>query len=192
MRTYSKAVLATMAATALAALAVASPASAASAAAAVTIKVERISSQTVLERADPFTCPANQVLTGRSHVGDENKRTTYYCSWIFINGEQVEVHSGDWSSSQMESKSSFTAPLNQVLVGRWHTGDENGMTRYRTAALYWQGRQVKLTGTNWSGDYKESNHIYQTGYNQVMTGRSHGGDENGKTRYQYATVTFEG
>ncbi|MEV8634711.1 hypothetical protein AB0395_23945 [Streptosporangium sp. NPDC051023] len=191
-RTYGKVVPVAMAAAALAAMTVASPASAESAAAAVTIKVERVYSESVLERRDAFTCPANQVLTGRSHVGDENKWTTYYCSWIFINGEQVEVHSGDWTSSQRESKSSYTAPTDQALVGRWHTGDENGMTKYRTGALYWQGRQVRLTNLPWSGDYTESNHTVQAGYNQVMTGRSHNGDENGKTRYQYATVTFEG
>ncbi|MER7207956.1 hypothetical protein [Streptosporangium sp. NPDC000239] len=182
-RTYGRAVP-VVAAAAAAALTMASPASAA------TIKVERIYQETVLERADAFDCPANQVLTGRSHIGDENTRTTYYCSWIFINGEQVEVHSGDWTASQRESKSSYIAPTDQALVGRWHTGDENGMTRYRTGALYWQGRQVRLTNLTWSGEYKESNHNAQAGYNQVIVGRSHSGDENGKTRYLYATVTF--
>ncbi|MER7130202.1 hypothetical protein [Streptosporangium saharense] len=190
-RTYGKAVPLAVAAAAVAATTVASPASAASTAA-VTIKVERIYQETVLERADAFSCPANQVLTGRSHIGDENAWTTYYCSWIFINGEQVEVHSGDWTSTQRESKSSYSAPTDQALVGRWHTGDENGMTRYRTGALYWQGRQVRLTNLSWSGEYKESNHNVQAGYNRVLVGRSHSGDENGKTRYQYATVTFTG
>ncbi|MEV7009689.1 hypothetical protein [Streptosporangium sp. NPDC051022] len=193
MRTYSKAVPAVMAAAALAALAVASPASAsAESAAAVTIRVERAHSETVPEWNAQFTCPTNQVLTGRSHVGDENKGTTYYCSWIFINDEQVRVYQGDWSPGQKESKSSFSAPPNQALVGRWHTGDENGITRYRTATLYWQGRQVSLTGTAWSGELKESNHGYQAAYNRVLVGRSHSGDENGKTRYQHALVTFEG
>ncbi|MFD0885598.1 hypothetical protein ACFQ08_13670 [Streptosporangium algeriense] len=186
-RTYGKAVPVLVAAAAAAALTVASPASAA-----VTIKVERIYQETVLERADAFSCPANQVLTGRSHVGDENGWTTYYCSWILINGEQVEVHAGDWSASQRESRSSYSAPTDQALVGRWHTGDENGMTRYRTGALYWQGRQVRLTNLSWSGEYKESNHTVQAGYNRVFVGRSHSGDENGKTRYQYGTVTFTG
>ncbi|MEU6424926.1 hypothetical protein ABZ860_03440 [Microbispora sp. NPDC046973] len=188
MRTYPKAVLAALAAAA--AVTAASPASAS--ASAVTISVRQGYSETVREWADAFTCPTNQVLTGRSHYGDENKATTYYCSWIFINGEQVQVHMGDWTYAQKENHSSYVAPLDQALVGRWHQGDENGSTRYRTAALYWQGRQVRLTGAYWTGEYKESSHITQAGYNQVMTGRSHDGDENGKTRYQYATVTFEG
>ncbi len=193
MRTYSKVVLAATAAAALAALTVASPASAASTTTtAVTIRVERAYSETVQEWNAQFTCPTNQVLTGRSHVGDENARTTYYCSWILINGEQVRVSLGDWSSGQKESRSSYTAPADQALVGRWHTGDENGTTRYRPATLSWQGRPVRLTGADWSTQYTESKHTYHADYNRVLIGRSHSGDENGKTRYQHALVTFEG
>jgi hypothetical protein len=190
MRTYSKAVSAAVAAAALAAVTLASPASAA---VEVTIKVEVTSSETMsTEVESQFSCPANQVLTGRTHVGDENRPTTYHCSTIFINGERVYVHSGDWTASQKESRSSYAAPLDQALVGRWHSGDENGPTRYRTGALYWQNRQVRLTGATWTGQYKESSHTTHAPYNQVMTGRLHTGDENGKTQYQYATVTFAG
>jgi len=169
----------------------ASPASAASATA-VTISVERTYSQTVSESIAQFNCPPNQVLTGRTHIGDENRPTTYYCSTIFINNEQVTVHSGDWSGAQRESRSNYVAPLDQALVGRWHSGDENGLTRYRTGALYWQNRQVRLTGAAWTGQYQESSHTTYAGDNQVMTGRMHSGDENGKTWYQYATVAFAG
>ncbi|MFF3441386.1 hypothetical protein [Streptosporangium sp. NPDC002721] len=191
MRTRSKAVPVTLAAAALAAMTVAAPASASSATA-VTIKVERTYSQTMYENNSQFTCPPNQVLTGRSHYGDENRPTTYYCSTIFINGEQVQVHSGDWSAAQRESRSNYVAPLDQTLVGRWHDDDENGDTRYRTGALYWQNRQVRLTGAVWSVKYKESSHTTNAGHNQVMTGRLHSGDENGDTWYQYSTVTFAG
>ncbi|MEV8634712.1 hypothetical protein AB0395_23950 [Streptosporangium sp. NPDC051023] len=191
MRTYSKVAPVAMAAAALAAMTVASPASAESAAA-VTIRVERAYAETVPEWNTQFTCPTNQVLTGRSHVGDENARTTYYCSWILINGEQVRVSLGDWTSGQKESRSSYTAPADQALVGRSHTGDENGTTSYRAATLSWQGRPVRLTGADWSSQYIESKHTYQADYNRVLIGRSHSGDENGKTRYQHALVIFEG
>ncbi|MGW4642266.1 hypothetical protein ACWEN6_27385 [Sphaerisporangium sp. NPDC004334] len=184
-RMFSAAVVA---AAAVATATMSAPASAA----AVTIRVERAYAETVWEWNGQVTCPTNQVLTGRSHVGDENRPTTYYCGFIFINDEQVQVHLGDWTPGQTESRSGYIAPTDQALVGRWHTGDENGKTSYRTAALYWQGRQVRLTSPTWTGEYKESNHITEAGYNQVMTGRTHSGDENGKTRYQYATVTFEG
>ncbi|WP_344925343.1 hypothetical protein, partial [Streptosporangium carneum] len=139
-----------------------------------------------------FTCPANQVLTGRSHYGDENAITTYHCSWIYINDQQVQVSLGDWDAGQKESSSRFTAPADHVLAGRWHTGDENGRTKYRVATLHWQGKQVRLTSPGWSGGLKESRHSWDAGSGQVMTGRSHSGDENGTTKYQYATVTVDG
>ncbi|GAA3411701.1 hypothetical protein [Streptosporangium vulgare] len=187
MRTYGKALSVVAVAAALSAATMASPASAA------TIKVERIYTETVWESMGvQFTCPPNQVLTGRSHYGDENKQTTYYCSRILINGEQVQVHSGDWTSPQRESRSDYSAPDNQVVVGRWHEDDENGGTRYRSAALYWQGRQVWLIDGGTSGEYKESSHSWQGGSGKVMTGRTHYGDENGKTWYRFATVSFEG
>ncbi|WP_379570523.1 MULTISPECIES: hypothetical protein [Nonomuraea] len=66
--------------TALAAVTVVAPAPAS--AAAVTIKVERAYAETVREWIDPFTCPTNTVLTGRSHYGDEDAPTTYYCSFV--------------------------------------------------------------------------------------------------------------
>lgn len=74
----------------------------------------------------------------------ENAPTTYYCSFVLIDGEQAQVHLGDWTSPQRESRSDYSAPDNQVVVGRWHEDDENGDTRYRGAAMYWQGRQVRL------------------------------------------------
>ncbi|MEU8378614.1 hypothetical protein [Streptosporangium sp. NPDC048865] len=190
MRTRSKAVPAALAAAALAAVTMTAAPASASSATAVTIRVERAYAESVPEWNTQFTCPTNQVLTGRSHVGDENAWTTYYCSWIFVNDEQVRVHLGDWTSGQKESRSEYVAPPDQALVGRAHSGDENGTTRYRTATLSWQGQTVRLTGAAWTGEYKESNHTTHAGHNQVMTGRKHTGDENGKTRYLYATVAL--
>lgn len=191
MRTYSKAVHAAVVAASAAALAVVSPAPAASAAA-VTIRVVPAYSETQEESSSWFVCPTNQVLTGRSHYGDENADTTYQCSWIFIDGVRVEVFTGDWYGYVKESRSNFSAPLDQAIVGRWHHGDENGFTEYKTGALYRQGIQVRITNRTWTGSYTESSHTTQAGFNQVMTGRNHSGDENGKTYYQYGTVTFAG
>ncbi|MDF5754401.1 hypothetical protein [Spongiactinospora sp. TRM90649] len=187
MRTYGKALSAAAAVAALSAATMATPASAA------TIRVERVYSETVWESyGTQFTCPPNQVITGRSHYGDENAKTTYQCSRIMIDGVQVEVHSGDWTSPQRESRGDFSAPENQVITGRWHDDDENGPTRYRTAAMYWQGRQVVLAGGEVSREYKESSHSWLALDGKVMTGRVHYGDENGKTWYRYATVAFQG
>ncbi|WP_181874199.1 hypothetical protein [Marinitenerispora sediminis] len=92
--------------------------------------------QTVRESAGvPVVCPTNQVLLGRAHSGDENGSTTYYCGLILIDGQQVQVSAPIWSGSQRESDSFFAAPVNQVLVGRQHSGDENGQTRYLYARI---------------------------------------------------------
>ncbi|MFI6509933.1 hypothetical protein ACIBCT_20210 [Streptosporangium sp. NPDC050855] len=186
MRTYGKALSVAAVAAVLSATTMASPASAA------TIRTERTYNETVWEDGAQFTCPPNMVMTGRSHYGDESRQTTYHCSRILINEEQVEVHSGDWTRRQWEARSDFSAPNNQVIVGRWHDDDENGDTRYRTAALYWQGRQVMLINGDSTGAYTESSHTWLADDGKVMTGRAHYGDENGKTWYRFATVSFTG
>ena len=186
----STAAAALTALTALAAATVAAPAPAS--AAAVTIKVERAGGETVREWIDPFTCPTNTVLTGRSHYGDEDDPTTYYCSFILINGEQAQVYLGDWTARQKESRSDYSAPDHQAVAGRWHEGDENGYTRYRAASIYWRGQRVLLANGDISGVYRESSHTWQADENKVMTGRLHNGDENGATYYRFATVTVAG
>lgn len=189
---YKKAVPAAIAAAALAAL-TAAPASAAPAAAtAVTVKIELKHTSTFKESGGVyFTCPTNEVLTGRSHSGDENGYTTYYCSSIIINDQPIQsVVLGLWSDRQKESSSFYPAPNDQALVGRWHSGDENGYTKYLAGMFFWQGKQVRFSSPNWSGALKESGHSWRAGAGQVMVGRQHSGDENGYTRYQYATVTI--
>ncbi|MER5647651.1 hypothetical protein [Streptosporangium sp. NPDC002524] len=179
-----------VAAAALMAVTVAAPAPAS--AAVVTIEVERAYAEMVREWIDPFTCPTNTVLTGRSHYGDETAPTTYYCSFILVDGEQAQVYLGDWTSRQKESRSDYSAPDNQAVTGRWHEGDENGYTRYRTASVYWRGQRVLLANGDISGGYRESNHTWHAEENRVMTGRLHRGDENGTTNYRFATVTLAG
>ncbi|MEU4700682.1 hypothetical protein [Nonomuraea dietziae] len=176
--------------TALATVTMAAPAPAS--AATVTIRVERAYAEIVREWIDPFTCPTNTVLTGRSHYGDERAPTTYYCSFILIDGEQAQVHLGDWTSRQKESRSDYSAPDHHAVAGRWHEGDENGYTRHRTATISWRGQQVLLANGDISGFYRESNHAWHAGENTVMTGRRHSGDENGSTYYRFATVTVAG
>ncbi|MFC7330285.1 hypothetical protein [Marinactinospora rubrisoli] len=136
----------------------------------------------------PVVCPTNQVLLGRSHSGDENGSTTYYCGLILIDGQVVQVSAPSWSGSQRESNSFFAAPANQVLVGRQHSGDENGQTRYATASMSAGGRPVELTSYRWSPGQRESNSYSKAGAYEVMVGRQHSGDENGETRYQYARI----
>ncbi|RJQ88275.1 hypothetical protein [Amycolatopsis panacis] len=145
--------------------------------------------QTVKESSGTAVlCPTNQVLLGRSHSGDENGSTTYYCGLILIDGQQVRVGAPTWSASQRESNSFFAAPGDHVLVGRQHSGDENGSTRYATATMSAWGRTVELTSYRWSPSQKESSSYSKAGDYEVMVGRQHTGDENGQTQYQYARI----
>lgn len=145
--------------------------------------------QTVKESSGtPVLCPTNQVLLGRSHSGDENGNTTYYCGLILIDGQQVRVGPPTWSASQRESNSFFSAPKDHVLVGRQHTGDENGSTKYATATMTAGGRTVELTSYRWTHGQKESHSHSKAGAYEVMVGRQHSGDENGSTHYQYARI----
>ncbi|WHM40849.1 hypothetical protein [Streptomyces sp. BPTC-684] len=148
-------------------------------------------SQTVQRESagTPVSCPTNQVLLGREHHGDENGSTTYYCGLIIIDGQLVQVGAPNWSGSQRESNSFFTAPGGEALVGRVHSGDENGYTRYATASLTVGGRPVDITSYRWTGGQTESSSYSRASDGEVMVGRSHYGDEKGQTTYEYAKVS---
>jgi len=84
-----------------------------------------------------FSCPSNQYMVGRQHSGDENGNSRYYCCNLTQGGLQIPVAGAtcDWSSSVKESSSSFECP--SVMVGRRHSGDENGSTWYRCCNPGW-------------------------------------------------------
>jgi hypothetical protein len=79
-----------------------------------------------------YLCPANTVMTGRQHKGDENGTTKYLCSPLTYKGAAVRVdpNAGSWSEAIVESTSQFVCPDNKILNGRQHKGDENGLTKY--------------------------------------------------------------
>ena len=72
------------------------------------------------------------------------------------------------------------------MVGRQHSGDENGYTRYNCAYLDIGGITYSPdAGTcTWSSGLKESSSSYVCAYDRLMVGRQHGGDENGTTWYR--------
>ncbi|TLP61077.1 MULTISPECIES: hypothetical protein [Pseudomonas] len=86
-----------------------------------------------------FSCPADQVMTGRSHEGDENGDTRYQCAELYQGANEaknrVTVWPASWSAPIKESNSEHACPAGQVMVGRAHKGDENNDTRYLCAKL---------------------------------------------------------
>jgi peptidyl-Asp metalloendopeptidase len=131
-----------------------------------------------------FTCPSAQVMVGRAHAGDENGTTSYNCCNAFHNGVQAVPFGQVWSNNIKESSSiPYTCPGGTVLVGRYHSGDENGTTRYSCAFLDFGGvtRYPDANTCAWSSGLRESSSNYVCAFDRVMVGRQHSGDENGTT-----------
>ena len=131
----------------------------------------------------------NQVMIGHRHDGVDNYSYPYLCARILQNGNQVFLGfpvRDLWSSWRKESSSSFTCPSGEVMIARQHVGDENFNTRYMCTSFVSRG--IHVDTPQWSEDMKESNSHYVCPTNQVMTGRSHVGGEDGMTKYRCSTL----
>lgn len=163
----------------------------------------------IKEKNSSFLCPSNTVLTGRYHKGDENGKTRYeYATLKAIDSSgdpvagTITVEDVQWDSAFKESSGNgYDAPTNRVLVGRKHSGDENGGTIYEYASLKaidYYGNKVDgvitISDLEWSESYKESesSNFFFAPEGRVLTGRQHSGDENGNTKYQTGVVYFNG
>lgn len=91
-----------------------------------------------------------------------------------------------------EKDSTFLCPANSVLTGRYHTGDENGLTQYATGIIKFNGHITEIKNYTTSEPYKESAAgWFKTSSNQIITGRHHYSDENGYTYYCMGTVSCD-
>ena len=147
-----------------------------------------------------FICPANTVLTGREHKGDENGNTRYRFSEIYSATPEGELPlctiDPVWTDPINESSGQWSdAPENKVMTGRKHHGDENGNTEYVYSFVYYKpGSAVATRDHKWS-DWMQESGKNSGGHseficpdNTILTGREHKGDENGNTRYRYSEV----
>jgi len=157
----------------------------------------RTTSQSMKESVSSFLCPANTVMTGRYHSGDENGQTQYeYATLKAVDSSgnlvagTITVEDVRWESSFKESSGSgYDALTGRVIVGRQHSGDENGQTKYATAIVRFNAQPTILGNGINSSSIKESSGIwFRTDQNQIITGRHHSGDENGQTYYGSATI----
>ncbi|MFY0255282.1 hypothetical protein ACDQ55_15140 [Chitinophaga sp. 30R24] len=101
------------------------------------------------------------------------------------------------SQSFKESNHSFTCPTGTIMIGRHHSGDENGQTLYMYATLKAvdsSGNTVpgtfEVENSGWSSPQKESSSDFAAPRNQVITAREHQGDENGQTWYKTGQIYF--
>jgi len=103
---------------------------------AIVVIQDKVKSSGIKESAGIyFVCPNNKIMTGRSHTGDENGRTTYECATATHAGRNLMVTPTQWAQSSNEHMGEFYCPADQFLIGRWHQGDEEGHTMYRCATL---------------------------------------------------------
>ncbi|MFV3292583.1 hypothetical protein ACNFBR_28140 [Pseudomonas sp. NY11955] len=149
-------------------------------------------------------CSGSSIIFHRYHQGKENEDTSYGCRLA----KNYEIRDRKWSVSFRESGLDpeaasvipsannkryiyFTCPINTVMTGRHHKGDENGDTKYQCASLVdpTHNRIVLVEPTQWSPEHKENSETSETcPANQVMIGRAHKNDEEGPTRYLCANL----
>ncbi|WP_030131409.1 hypothetical protein [Pseudomonas sp. QTF5] len=143
------------------------------------------------ESNSDFTCAGDQVMLAREHRGDENGPTLYLCGtaeseppFTLTDKQEVEVGS--------EEDSYYLCPGNKVLYGRYHMHDETKPTSYRCASIVdANNKPLNLIRSEWSDEQVESESNMQCPPNEVMIGRQHEGDENGKTRIRCTKLTRE-
>lgn len=154
----------------------------------------------IKESESYFLCPANTVMTGRYHTGDENGQTRYEYATLKAVDENgipvsgtITVEDVKWATSLKESSGNgYDAPANRVIVGRQHHGDENGQTQYATAIIKFNGDATYVENPLSSSAIKESSGIwFKTNSERVLIGRHHSGDENGNTFYYSGSVTTQ-
>lgn len=84
-----------------------------------------------------YQCPQNYVMAGRYHYGDEEGSTQYQCAVLKDAwGNVISVVPEPWVDVGDETGSSYQCPENKVMVGRSHTGDEHGNTKYKCAVMW--------------------------------------------------------
>ena len=110
--------------------------------------------------------------------------------WVLVAGKEF-MESPLLSN---ERNGYFEAPYGYVIVGRAHSGDENGQTRYKYGKVYVSNGTTKKAVLMYDlvieGPFKESNGANGYGWaakngGYMMVGRQHTGDENGDTRVYY-------
>lgn len=110
--------------------------------------------------------------------------------YVVVDLENVQL-----SQPFKQSELDFVCPANTCIVGRIHTGDENGTTQFKYARLIPDPNSgvvgaISLTNPMTTGNFRQSDFNYNAPSGYVITGWQHSGDENGNTSFQYSKVSF--
>lgn len=151
-------------------------------------------SSAIKESNSEYIAPAGCVLVGRMHEKDENGNTVYkYAPLVADPNSGVKLNytlaNQVWSAGIKQSQLTYNAPDGYAIIGRKHSGDENGATSFLIAQVLVDGKSiVSSTDPVTSGNIKESSGTWWVAnamgtLMQVWTGTTHQGDENGNTTY---------
>lgn len=133
----------------------------------------------------PNSYSTGYVLIGRRHYGDEREVTAYLCAHVDQNGVLGPPVDEIADQNPPSEGNYFTCPINKVMTGREHKGDENYPEWLKCATLKdgW-GNDMKVTPGKWSDTYQEHNHEFKCPSGSVMIGKYHKDDEEGPTQYR--------
>lgn len=150
------------------------------------------------DKGKGFDAESGRFLVGRKHNGDEKGKTCYATAVILFNGQKVTAFNQVISSQIKESAGVWCCSnAKSFMIGRHHSGDENGKTYYNFAEASTQIEATELApeGTIIVPDKRtttsaivENSSVFLCPGNCVLTGRMHSGDENGNTFYEYAPL----
>lgn len=163
-----------------------------------------------------FNCPAGTVMVGRKHLGDETEKTYYKCAEL---GSNIVREDSEWSvkfpecgyrikddddkdfttctdaANYEKTKQEYiyaSCRPDEVMVGRFHEGDENQLSQIRCSKLYKDSKkpenQLQVIPASWQGPVEEHKSDYTCPANQVLIGRAHRSDEEGYTKWRCATL----
>lgn len=151
------------------------------------------------EQSHDFQCGNDRwALVGRKHYGDEylQGRTWYKCASASQNSTPVVFKNHRRTESYMTGEHNnndfvlrFTCPVNTVMTGREHYGDENGYDHY-TCAEAWVGetRLEVVADDTWGPRQETENAEYVCPDSKFLIGYSQYGDENGHEFYRCGTI----
>lgn len=141
-----------------------------------------------------YNCPAGYLMVGRKHDDGEDGDTWYYAAPVRFRDQTVTFSSPQTSNAISESAGiPWEAASGQVMVGRCHSGNDNGSTWYKQASIAASGGgRVTLGMRLWSPTFDEDDSSYTCPANTVMTGRFHTGNDKGKSQIEYAPILFTG
>ncbi|MFF0774748.1 hypothetical protein ACFYUK_38085 [Nonomuraea wenchangensis] len=105
--------------------------------------------------------------------------------------DDIQIVEG-YSATMKENDSKFFCPSGEVLIGRSHTGDENGWTTYRCGRIYINSVQVTVSSYRYQQVDHETYSWFEAPESNAMVGREHDGDENGLTSAYFSLLTWQG